>query len=82
MIFLVPEVVMRRVPVESSCVLSVGYSVELRELEVEFSHLGIYAYDGVPPEVHAALLAAESKGVFVNAVVKAYPFRRMPLGTA
>ncbi|GEM_PF-3697277 len=63
--------------VDSSAVASVGYDAARRVLEVEYRGGGAYAYAGVPPRTYAALLAASSKGAFVNARVKGrYPFRR------
>lgn len=68
---------MRRTPVDSSAVASVGYDARRRVLEVEYQGGGTYAYLGVPPRRYAALLAASSKGAFVNARVKGrYPFTR------
>jgi hypothetical protein len=55
---------MRRVPVESSCIDSVGYDTEV--LEVRFDNGGIYRYFEVPAQLYRQLLAAESKGRFFN----------------
>lgn len=58
---------MRRVPVESSSIPSVGYDPQLRVLELEFRQSGdIYQYFDVPAEEYAAFLAAESKGTYLN----------------
>jgi hypothetical protein len=53
---------MKRTPVESSNVKSIGYHAEKLTLEVEFHNGGVYQYYGVRPEHHAALMAAPSKG--------------------
>lgn len=59
---------MRRVPVESSCIDSVGYDNEV--LEVCFKNGGIYRYFEVPAKLYRQLLAAESKGRFFNAHIR------------
>jgi hypothetical protein len=58
-------------PVKSSNVRAVGYDEENKTLTVEFRSGGIYQYPGVPPEMYADLLAAESVGRFVSQVVRA-----------
>jgi len=55
---------MRRVPVESSSLHSVGYDNEV--LEVRFHSGGVYRYFEVPAQLFHQLLAAESKGRFFN----------------
>jgi hypothetical protein len=55
---------MRRAPVESSSLASVGYQGAV--LEVEFRNGGVYRYIDVPEEVHRRLMSAESKGRFFN----------------
>ena len=63
-------------PVRSSDVRSVGYSQADRVLEVAFHSGGLYRYDNVPADVHAALMAASSKGRFLAQFVKGhYPYR-------
>lgn len=64
-------------PVESSAVARIGYDPEAGEAFVEYIDSDLYAYEGVPPDVFEELANAESKGTFVNAVIKAYPFRRV-----
>jgi hypothetical protein len=51
----------KRVPVESSALATVGYSKKLRALEIEFRNGSIYRYLEVPPDVYQALLTASSK---------------------
>jgi hypothetical protein len=64
--------------VHSSNVRSVGYSQEERVLEVAFHSGGVYRYDNVPADVHAALMAASSKGGFLARFVKGrYPYRHI-----
>lgn len=55
---------MRREPVDSEALRSVGYDPDLRILEVEFSSGSVYRYREVPQEVHAALMTAASVGEF------------------
>jgi hypothetical protein len=64
-------------PVDSSAVARIGYDAEAKEAYVEFLGGGLYAYRGVPPAVFEQLVAADSKGTFVNAVIKRYPFRKI-----
>jgi hypothetical protein len=61
---------MVRRPVDSTSIVSVGYEPAARTLEIEFVSGGVYRYFNVPPAIYAAFLAAESKGTFVNTVVK------------
>lgn len=61
---------MHREPVESSSLRDVGYDPDARVLEVGFRNGGVYRYLDVPPEEHAALLAAESRGRHLNLHVK------------
>lgn len=55
----------KRQPVESSNVTSVGYSRHLRALEIEFVRGAVYRFLEVPPRLHRQLLAAPSKGRFI-----------------
>ncbi|HVY78401.1 MAG TPA: KTSC domain-containing protein [Solirubrobacterales bacterium] len=64
-------------PVESSAIARIGYDAEAEEAYVEYLGGGLYAYAGVPAEVFEELTEADSKGTFVNAVIKEYPFRRV-----
>jgi hypothetical protein len=64
-------------PVESSAVKTIGYDVDAEEAYVEYLGGGLYAYEGVPAGVFEELASAESKGTFVNTVIKKYPFREV-----
>jgi KTSC domain len=57
---------MKRYPVDSSNVVSIGYD---DVLEVELKG-GLYRYRGVPRPLYLALMAAESKGRFINQEIK------------
>jgi hypothetical protein len=69
---------MRRKPVDSSSLASVGYDKAARTLEVEFRKGRIYQYHDVGAEIFARLMTAESKGRFMNAHIRnAYRFTRV-----
>ena len=56
----------KRVPVESTALATVGYSKRLRALEIEFRNGAIYRYLEVAPNVYGALLRARSKARFYD----------------
>lgn len=70
---------MERQPVTSTNLASVGYDAATSTLEVEFRHGGVYQYSGVPSEVHAGLMAADSHGKYLDAHVKkaGYPYKKI-----
>jgi hypothetical protein len=53
---------MKRTPVKSSNIKSVGYDPASQTLEVEFASGGVHQYAGVSTAQHAALLKAKSIG--------------------
>jgi hypothetical protein len=55
---------MRREPVTSEAMRSVGYDPRRRILEIEFASGDVYRYRGVPPELHVDLMQAASHGEF------------------
>lgn len=62
----------------SSSLASAGYQTEARVLEVKFQSGATYQYFNVPRDVFAELLAAESKGRYFNANVRAcFDYRRL-----
>jgi hypothetical protein len=63
--------------VESSAVARIGYDAEPEEAYVEYLGGDLYAYEGVSADVFEELENAESKGTFVNATIKEYPFRKV-----
>jgi hypothetical protein len=68
---------MRRQPVESSAISSVGYDPRSSILEVEFRSGAVYDYHGVPTKVYESLMKAPSKGSFVSRKVRdRFPFTR------
>lgn len=65
---------MKREFVRSRSIISVGYEPDKKTLEIEFRNgPRIYQYYGVPTDVYIDLMMAESKGAFVNRVIKAFP---------
>ena len=64
--------------VESSSIVSEGYDVQTNSLDIEYVTGGVYRYFAVPASVYAQFLAADSKGSFVNTVIKKnYRFSRL-----
>lgn len=69
---------MRREPVTSTVLRSVGHEPTSSTLEIEFTTREIYRYFGVPIEVHTELLAAESHGTYFNKHVRdVYPYEHL-----
>ena len=65
-------------PVKSSNLKAVGYDAAARELHVEFANGGRYVHHDVPADVHAALMAAESKGSHFHQHVRGkFPHRKL-----
>jgi hypothetical protein len=68
----------RRRPVESSVIRSVGYEPETSVLEIEFNSDKVYRYFAVPRTVYQGLLDAPSAGAYFNEVVRdRYPDERV-----
>jgi hypothetical protein len=59
---------MRRKPVDSSSVLSIGW--QDGTLEVEFVNEDVYQYFEVSEFTHAALMRSDSVGRFINTRIK------------
>jgi len=69
---------MRRKPVVSTSLASVGYEATTRILEIEFRKGRIYRYHGVGAKLFEQLMQADSKGRFMNAHIRnAYRFTRI-----
>lgn len=60
---------MKRKPVQSTSIKSVGYDQQTKVLEIEFNS-GVYQYANVLPGVYAELMAAESAGRYFAANIK------------
>ncbi len=68
----------KREPVTSSNVASVGYSRQLRALEIEFTRGAVYRFLDVPSAVHRGLIASPSKGRFIAEQIRGkYRFVRV-----
>ena len=61
---------MRRKPIDSSAIASIGYNAAKQELEVEFQSGNVYRYFGVPEEVYEDLLRAPSKGRYFGSFIR------------
>lgn len=82
---------MKRIPVNSSNIGSIGYDAKKQILEIEFKGKGnspasVYQYEGVPEALHQALMSSDttSKGQFFDLHIKkgGFRFTKMPTGKA
>lgn len=55
---------MKRVPVNSTNILSVGYDENSQMLEVEFNTKRIYRFSNVPAHVYSGLMRSKSHGKY------------------
>lgn len=70
---------LRRTPIDSTSLATVGYDPSRGILEVEFHGGRVYRYFGVPRRRYEELLHAESAGRFLNTEIKGtYPFAPAP----
>ncbi len=63
---------MKRTPVESSDVVSIGYDPSERVMEVEFHEGRLYRYMEVPQDIYDHFLKAESFGGYFNSYINGY----------
>jgi hypothetical protein len=64
--------------VSSSAVVAIGYDEDAQEAYVRFASGATYAYGAVTPKLWSYFQAAESKGRFVNVILKPrHPCRRV-----
>lgn len=69
---------MRRQPVTSSVIASVGYDAGTAVLEIEFTGGDVYRCFAVPPSVHRGLVDAASPGAYFNRTISdRYPTRQL-----
>jgi hypothetical protein len=62
---------MKRKPVKSSALKSVGYNEEKKLLEVEILETGrVYQYKEVPLEEYMSFIEAPSLGIYYNKIIK------------
>ncbi|MEP6560785.1 MAG: KTSC domain-containing protein [Nakamurella sp.] len=58
-----PGAALRRLPVESTSMESVGFDPATNQLEIEFRDGGVYRYS-VPRRIHQELMSADSLGAY------------------
>ena len=64
--------------VDSSNVEAIGHDAAAQELHVRFLSGGTYIYHGVPEDVYHELMAAPSKGSYLNRMIKPnYDYTKM-----
>ncbi len=69
---------MRRLPVESSDLVSIGYNPKEQILEIEFKENRIYQYLDVEPDVYERFMRTNSYGEYFHAHInKYYRYRRI-----
>lgn len=61
---------MRRKPVQSHAIASIGFDAATNQLEIEYIGGDVYVYFAVPASVHQALMESDSVGRFVNEHIK------------
>lgn len=61
---------MNRQPVVSSNIRSVGHDPATNTMHVEFNNGGVYEYEGVTTEKHAALMKSGSIGSHLHQHIK------------
>ncbi|MGH8776245.1 MAG: KTSC domain-containing protein [Jiangellaceae bacterium] len=61
---------MKRKPISSQAIASVGYDATTQILEVEFTSGDVYHYFDVSPFEKEALLRADSSGAYLNQRIK------------
>lgn len=57
---------MKRAPIESSNLISIGYDIKIMTLEIEFKGNRIYQYHPVSKYMWNNFLGAKSKGQYFN----------------
>ena len=69
---------MKRIPIKSSSIKSIGYDIESEILEVEFIRGDIYKYYEVIPKIFCNLLFADSIGsYFYKNIAKKFEFEKL-----
>ncbi|WP_375580681.1 KTSC domain-containing protein [Marivirga tractuosa] len=67
----------KRIPVDSSNIASVGYDAENKILEIEFHYGAIYQFNDVPKEVFEGLISASSVGsYYMNEVKSKFEYQK------
>ncbi|HTC94907.1 MAG TPA: KTSC domain-containing protein [Terriglobales bacterium] len=74
---------MKRLPVDSSAVRSIGYDTKSLVLEIEYANGSVYDYYGVSPETYQEFCEADSMGAFINFRIKPnFQYREVSRRTA
>ena len=69
---------MKREPLASSNITSVGYDPQSETLEIEFTSGSVYQYYNVPQSIYDAFLKAPSAGQFFAYQIRnAFPYSRV-----
>ncbi len=69
---------MKRTPVESSMMRSVGYDPLMSILEIEFTSNHVYQYGEISEETYRELLAADLMGQYFHAyILDQYPYIKL-----
>lgn len=69
---------MKRKPVQSSSISSIGYDNESQILEIEFKNGSLYHYFDIPQSIFDQLMNASSHGTYLNRTIKgSYNYRRI-----
>ena len=63
---------MKRTPVESSNISSIGYDEGSSTVEIEFHNGTVYQYFDVPESVYKGIMEAGSKGQYFAQHIKGY----------
>lgn len=69
-----PSPPMNRIPIESKAIRAYLYHRDLEALELEYLNGRVYEYAAVTGEVFNAFLSANSKGTWVNTILKTGPY--------
>ena len=69
---------MKRIPVDSANIKSIGHQSDLNMLEVEFANGSVYRYSGVTVDVYNKLLQAGRTGQAFQQIIR---YRAVPEGT-
>ena len=69
---------MRRHPVSSTSIMTIGYERDIEVLEVEFLNGRVYQYHGVPERLYRQIINAPSVGRCFHALIRnQYPYSQV-----
>jgi hypothetical protein len=70
---------MKRIAIDSSGIVTIGYDQAKNILEVEFINAHVYRYNNVPELLYLRLMRASSKGAFFNKKIRdaGFPFEKI-----